>query len=95
MRLLSIRLPDDLDRKLAAEARRTKKTRSLLAREAIDAFLLSRQRAEVDRLLRKAARLSTPGDVEVAEEALPYDNEALEEAEGRPTGDPWPPKWWR
>jgi predicted transcriptional regulator len=95
MRLLSIRLPEELDRRLATEARRLHKPRSLLAREAIDAFLASRQRAEIEDLLRKAAEHSSSDDLEIAEEALPLDNAALDITEDRKPGQAWPAKWWR
>jgi predicted transcriptional regulator len=95
MKLLSIRLPNELDRRLADEARRARKTRSNLAREAIDAFLAARRREEIEAMLRKAGAMSSSEDVRIAEEALPYGNEALDIGEEPQPGDPWPPKWWR
>lgn len=95
MRLLSLRLPEELDRKLAAEAKRVKKPRSVLAREAIDAFIKTREREQIDALLREAAKFSSTGDLAIAEEALPFDNDSLDIAERRKPGDRWPKKWWR
>lgn len=78
MATLNMRLDDDLDRRLTQEAELAAETRSELARRAIEAFLLQRQRQRfLDRIAR-AARARGPRDaLAAAEEALATDNEAL------------------
>jgi predicted transcriptional regulator len=86
---LSLRLPEDLESKLDAEARREGVPRSEVARTAIAEFLDRKQReryiaafvaeaqaAYADPQVRKEA-------LGLAEEALPLDNEGLREAETR------------
>lgn len=101
---LSLRLPEDLQERLAAEAKRAHKKRSELAREAIADYL---HRQERDRFIAefmaearafakdpKARREAQ----ELAEEGLLSDNEALDIAEGRAPGEPWSKeqdeRWW-
>lgn len=83
MSLVSIRLPDDVEARLTREAARTQRPKSEIARDAIVDYLA---RIDRERFLADIARASrTRGDVEaleVADEALPSDNEALEIAEG-------------
>jgi metal-responsive CopG/Arc/MetJ family transcriptional regulator len=105
MGTLSIRLPEELDEKLEQEARLLHKKRSELAREAIAEYIEARERerfmgefiAEAravygDETLRREAQ-------EIAEEFLPFDNEALDAAEGRKPGKSLPEekdnKWWK
>jgi predicted transcriptional regulator len=85
---LNMRLDDELDRRLTAEAERAAETRSQLARRAIEEFLSQRQRQRfLDRIAR-AARARGPAEaVAAAEEALPTDNEALALGEHR-TSEP-------
>lgn len=89
MGALSLRLPDDLDARLDAEARREGVPRSEVARAAIIEFLDHRER---DRFLADIARAARArGDDEaltMAEEALPFDNEALAIAEERSAQEP-------
>ena len=84
MSLVSIRLPQDVEARLAREAERTQRPKSEVARDAIVDYL---QRAERDRFLTdiaRAARARDDGEVLAhAEEALPLDNEALAIAEGQ------------
>jgi predicted transcriptional regulator len=100
---LSLRLPDDVQRRLEAEAKLTHRKRSEVAREAIAEYL---HRQERDRFIAefmaearayakdpRARRESR----ELAEEWLVADNEALDIAEGREPGEPWPEdneRWW-
>ena len=89
MSLVSIRLPDDIEARLAREAERTQRPKSEIARDAIIDYL---QRAERDRFLAdiaRAARSRDDGDVLAsAEEALALDNEALAIAEGHGVQEP-------
>lgn len=102
--MLSIRLPETLERKLAIEAERVHKKRSELAREVIADYLHRQERdrfigefmAEARALARdpKARREAR----EIAEEDIPFGNEALNIAEGRAPGESWPEesgeRWW-
>jgi len=89
MSLVSIRLPDDIEARLAREAERTQRPKSEIARDAIVDYL---QRAERNRFLADIARAArSRGDAEAqsaAEEALPLDNEALSIAEGLGVQEP-------
>ena len=84
MAAISIRLPDDLDRKLADEVRRTGQPRSQLIREALEALLAQRRQERLDAQLRDAATalVSDPEArqeaLELAEDFLAAENEALE-----------------
>jgi predicted DNA-binding protein len=84
MGALSLRLPAEVEVRLDAEARREGVARSEVARAAIVEFLDRRER---DRFLAEIVRAARArGDDEalaMAEEALPFDNEALAIAEGR------------
>jgi predicted DNA-binding protein len=83
MPLVSIRLPDDLEARLAREADRLARPKSELARDAIVEYL---ERIERERFLGEIARAARArGDDEAlttAAEALPVDNEALAMGEG-------------
>lgn len=85
----SLRLPEDLESRLDAEARHEGIARSAIARTAIAEFLERRERqrylaafvaearaAYADPKIRKEA-------LNLAEEALPLDNEGLRVAESR------------
>jgi predicted transcriptional regulator len=79
MSTVSIRLSDDVERRLEAEAQRTQRGKSEVARDAIVEYL---QRQERERFLAAIARAArargTDEALALAEEALPLDNEALE-----------------
>ena len=78
MGTLNLRLDDELERQLAREAERDERTRSELAREAIEAFLSQRQRQRFLDEIARAARERGAGEaLEMAEEGLATDNEAL------------------
>jgi predicted transcriptional regulator len=88
MPLVSIRLPDDVEAKLAREAVRLERSKSELARDAIVDYL---ERIERDRFLGEIARAARArGDDEaltVAQEALATDNEALTMTESLGIGE--------
>lgn len=88
MGALSLRLPDDLEHRLNREAELAGRPRSEVIRDAVTQFIAQRERerfmaeyvAEAkagygDAALRREA-------LEMAEEALALDNEALDRAEG-------------
>jgi predicted DNA-binding protein len=83
MSLVSIRLPDDVEARLAREAERAQRPKSEIAREAIVDYL---QRLDRGRFLDEIARAARMrGDAEALEsaaEALPLDNESLDIVEG-------------
>ncbi|MBI3374173.1 MAG: ribbon-helix-helix protein, CopG family [Betaproteobacteria bacterium] len=84
MGILSMRLDDEMDGRLAREAERERKSRSEVVREALAAFLDSRERQRFLSDIARAAREVTPAEARaIAEEALPLDNEALHAAEPR------------
>ena len=105
MGAMSLRLTEELEDRLAKEAELEGKPRSELVREALREFL---QRRERDRFMAEiiaAARTLTEHPqarqeaVDLCEEFIPLDNEALDIAEGRAPGDPGAEetegKWWR
>lgn len=83
MSLVSIRLPDDVEARLAHEAERAQRPKSEIARDAIVDYL---ERVERERFLAEIARAARArGDdeaLDAAQEALPTDNEALRIVEG-------------
>jgi predicted DNA-binding protein len=83
MSLVSIRLPEDIEARLAREAERTQRPKSEIVRDAIVDYL---QRLERDRFLADIARAArargAPDTLDAIEEALPLDNEALDLVEG-------------
>ena len=105
MATLTLRLPDNLDRQLTALAAQTHQNRSELARTALKSFLLDLERKQLmDALVAEAKAAYADEAVrrearEIAEEFLPLENEALDIAEGRKPGEPWPDglgeKWWK
>lgn len=91
MTALSLRIPEELEGRLDKEARRAGVPRSEIARTAIEEFLARRERERFLAAFVAEAR-ATYGDattrnetLELAEEALPLDNEALKIAEAGQT----------
>jgi predicted transcriptional regulator len=86
---LSLRLPEELETRLDAEARREGVGRSEIARTAIAEFLDRRQRERYIAAFVAEARAAysdaeiSEGALALAEEALPLDNEGLRVAEAR------------
>jgi predicted transcriptional regulator len=105
MSTLTIRLPEALDHQLAALAEAESKTRSEVARTALEKFFRDREREQLMAELVAAARQLAENPearaeaLEIAEEAIPFDNEALDIAEGRKLGESWPEelgeRWWK
>jgi len=105
MSTLTLRLPDSMDRQLSELAARKHLNRSELARTALEQYLREQER---ERLMSEMAAafsvLATNPEaraesIAIAEEFLPLDNEALDIAEGRKPGEPWPEElgeiWWK
>jgi predicted transcriptional regulator len=84
MPVLTLRLPEVLEQKLAAAAELARRPRSELARDAIADYLA---RQEQERFLAEIARAARECNREElianAEEALPFDNEAIAAVERR------------
>jgi metal-responsive CopG/Arc/MetJ family transcriptional regulator len=105
MATLTLRLPDELDARLSRFAALEEISRSELARTALDGFLRELERKRfMDEMVAAARVLATNPEaraesIAIAEEFLPLDNEALDIAEGRKPGDPWPEElgdiWWK
>lgn len=105
MGALSLRLPEDIETRLAHESKLAGRSRSEVARQAIAEFLARRERERFMAEMIAAARaLAADPEArreaqELAEESVALDNEALDLAEGRRPGEPWTDesgdKWWR
>jgi predicted DNA-binding protein len=102
---LSVRLPEDLDQKLNEEARRANKKRGELVREAITIYIEKCERERFIGELVGEARAVYGNEslrretMDLAEEFLPQDNEALDVAEGNKSGgtasEEHNEKWWK
>jgi predicted transcriptional regulator len=104
MAALSLRLPDDLDHRLAEEAEREGLPRSEIARQAIADYLA---RCERERFMAELASEAKTGyaheairreALELAEDAVAVSDEALARTEGRLAGEPWAEeqeRWWK
>lgn len=78
MSILSMRLDEELDRRLAKEAERARKSRSEVVREALAAYLREREQRRFQDEIVRAMRSIDPDEARaLAEEALPLDNESL------------------
>jgi predicted transcriptional regulator len=105
MAAISLRLPEDLAAKLEAEASICDKPRSEVMRDALAEYLARREKERfMAEFLAEASKgYANPAirreAVELAEESLPLDNQALDAAEGRAPGEPWPEeqgeRWWK
>ncbi len=101
MGTLTLRLPEKLDRQLTVLAAQAHQNRSELVRTALEKFVRDQERKQfMDALVSEAKAAYADESVrrearEIAEEFLPLDNEALDFAEGRKSGDPEPKKWWK
>jgi predicted transcriptional regulator len=82
MAIVSIRLPDDVVFSLNREAERTQRAKSEIARDAIAEYLKRQERDRFLAEIARAARASSESEaLELADEALPLDNEVLENTE--------------
>ena len=105
MPTISLRLSDEIEAQLIHEAQLEGRARSEVVREAIVEYIQRHERerfmaemvaearrAYSDPAIRKEAQ-------EIAEEAIGPGNDAMDIAEGREPGEPWPEetgeKWWR
>lgn len=78
MSILSIRLTDGLNESLNQEARLSRQPKSLIARIALERLLTNRQRERFLAQMTRAAKAIEPAQaLQLAEEALPLDNESM------------------
>lgn len=83
MPLISVRLPGHIEIGLAKEAEATNRSKSEVARDAIVEYVARRERERFLAEIARAARARGDEEaLEIADEALPTDNEALAIAEG-------------
>lgn len=90
MTTLSIRLPERLEVSLTEESRLANQPKSLIVRQALEQFLADqRHNRRLARLTQAAAALDANAAIELAEEALPLDNESLSMTESPEAADKW------
>lgn len=104
MPALSLRLPDDLDHRLAEEAEREGRPRSEIARQAIVDYLARRERERFMAELVAEARAGYGNEairreaIELAEDGVEIGNEVLDRVEGKKAGESGPEedqRWWK
>lgn len=105
MSTLTLRLPDELDARLTRLAALEDKSRSELARAALEGFLQEQERKRFMNELVEEARAAYATEAireeahEIEETFLPLDNAALDAAEGRKPGgtatEESGEKWWK
>lgn len=105
MAAFSLRLPEDLERRLGEEARHCGQPRSELIREALEELLNRREQERFMAGLAAAAEAlasdasARAESLDVAADFLLADSEALAMAEvaasRKRTGQPTPQPWWR
>ncbi|MDZ7662601.1 ribbon-helix-helix protein, CopG family [Thiohalophilus sp.] len=105
MSAISLRLPEEIETRLAEEARAEGRPRSEVIREAIAEYLTRHERERYMTRMVEAARAIAEDPAAgaetkaLAEEAIESGNEAMDSAEGRQPGAPWPKEsdenWWR
>jgi predicted transcriptional regulator len=105
MTTLNIRLTEQIEQRLSEEAERENKTRSEIARDALNWYLLEIEKKRfMDQLLEEARTAYSNESIRqeaqaIAEEFLPIENEILENVESRISGDlpqtESSGKWWK
>jgi predicted transcriptional regulator len=88
MTVISLRLPDELQERLARESQRANAARSEIARRAVAEYLerLERERLLADMVAAARALAADPAAraeaLQIAADFLPLENEALDRSEG-------------
>lgn len=105
MTTLNIRLTEQIEQRLSEEAERENKTRSEIARDALNWYLLEIEKKRfMDQLLEEARAAYSNESIRqeartISEEFLSIENDMLEHVEGRKSGDlpatGSPGKWWK
>lgn len=103
--MLNIRLSEQIEQRLSEEAARENKTRSEIAREALNWYLLEIEKKRfMDQLLEEARAAYSNESIRqqaqaISEEFLIVENEMLENAEDRISSDlpstGSSEKWWK
>jgi len=79
---VSIRLPEEVETQLAREAQRTNRPKSEIARDAIVDYLVRVERERFQQAIARAALARGPDDArQISDEAIEFDNEALDIAD--------------
>jgi len=93
--MLNVRLPEELESRLEAEALRSRRSRSDLVRDAIGAYLAERERERFMQAMGRAAKAigddesSARESREMAEEFPDPENEIADPPEAYEAGDLW------
>ncbi len=93
MTTLNIRLTEQIEQRLSEEAERENKTRSEIARDALNWYLLEIEKKRfMDQLLEEARAAYSNESIRqeaqtISEEFLPIENEMLENAENLLSGE--------
>lgn len=105
MTTLNIRLTEQIEQRLSEEAERENKTRSEIARDALNWYLLEIEKKRfMDQLLEEARAAYSNESIRqeartISEEFLSIENDMLENTEDRISGDlpvtESPGKWWK
>lgn len=105
MALLNIRLTDQIERQLSEEAQRENKTRSEIVHDALTWYFTEiEKKCFMDQLLEEARQAYADENIrqeakEIAEEFLPFENEALDSIEGQISDNlrhkETSEKWWK
>jgi metal-responsive CopG/Arc/MetJ family transcriptional regulator len=105
MSMLNIRLTEQIEQQLAEEARRENKTRSEIARDALNWYLTEGEKKRfMDQLLEEARTAYADNNIrqealDLAEEFLSLDGEIPEKTDNSAPADPPNPesseKWWK
>ncbi len=95
--MLNVRLPEELESRLAEEAQRSRRSRSDLVRDAIGAFLAERERQRFMQAMGRAAKAigddeaSVRESRQIAEEFSGLGDEVSEQPGDYDAGD----RWWK
>lgn len=105
MSMLNIRLTEQIEQQLVEEARRENKTRSEIARDALNWYLTEIEKKRfMDQLLEEARTAYADNNIrqealDIAEEFLSLDGEIPEKTDNSAPADPPNPesseKWWK
>lgn len=105
MGTISLRLPDNLDHELVREGRLTGRSRSEVVRDALIQYLAQQEHERFTAQVVAAARALAADPearaemLQLSDDFLSVENEALDVAEGRRPGEPSAEeqgeRWWR
>lgn len=93
--MLNVRLPEELESRLAEEARHSRRSRSELVREAIRAYLARQERRRFMESMSEAAQTIAEDEAalwesrQLAEDFLPLEDEIAEPTDEYGAGEGW------